>query len=135
MQKTILSLYQRKVARGDRSYLKRLCRQISDKHVFVPVINTVEVVGKQSLVRVKVPSASTGLFKSSIPVFTSREYMRVWIEDRGNNNGFISICCADLCSALDKRTSIEIDPNTENAVRIGPRHFDLFSTESEESHL
>ena len=131
MEKNILYLYLERVSCGDKSYLKRLCRQISDKVVFVPVEDSSEEEGTLQKIKVTLCQSRSFLSGKAIPVFTNKELFAEWATVRGHTRGVIQVLCGDLCIALGKSGTIQIDPGKAYSVKIPADDFELISREAE----
>ena len=122
MDNSILHLYLKRVADGDKSYLKRLCRKIADEMVYVPVEKETERPGEKEVVCIEVPCIGKARQKNSIPVFTSRERLAAWSKTLGHAPRYISLLCGDLCLAMDDSSSVHINPESEYSVELASRY-------------
>ena len=122
MDNTILNLYLKRVANGDKSYLERLCRTIGDRLVYLPVEHQIEQQTHPGTVKVRVPCVRHLLRSSSVPVFTSREHLVHWAQHNGHRNGAVSVLLADLCEAMDRGSNLHINPETEFSVELEPKY-------------
>ncbi|NMC63847.1 MAG: SseB family protein [SAR324 cluster bacterium] len=127
MENSILYLYLKRVASGDRSYLKRLCQKIADKVVYVPVQDEIDSGDQTGLVKLKVPCVRKPLRKSSVPVFTTPEHFALWCQANGHTTGSVSILCSDLCLALDNGSTVHINPNSDLSVELNNQYKKLIA--------
>ncbi len=113
MQKSLLDIYLKKVANGDTLYLERLCYQLSDSVIYLPVSSLSEDEQHTTVL----PIVWSNQEKQSIPVFTQYRFFDEW---QNQKSLAISLKGGDLCAALTEECSVAIDPGTEHAVVLPP---------------
>ena len=120
MRKSLLNLYMQKVAEGDRSYVDRLCKQLSDRLVFAPVVSSpASAPGAKAKSTFSVLRISEGS-RSLVPIFTSEKRFKEWGEKKGHGGGSISLLGGDFCAALGAETWLSIDPGFDEKLEIEP---------------
>ena len=119
-KRTPLYLYLEKLKSGDQTFLPKLCQQLSDRLVYVPIIAGPE--GRKTVNRaltVKVVKIKSGDHEL-IPIFTTERGYRFWAEKFEDRTEYISLLGGDFCGALSPETWISIDPGAEHSVEIDP---------------
>ncbi|MBN8550402.1 MAG: SseB family protein [Deltaproteobacteria bacterium] len=120
MRKSLLNLYLQKVAEGDRSYVDRLCKQLSDRLIFAPVVSSpASASGARAKSTFSVLRITEGA-RSLVPIFTSEKRFKEWGEKRSHGGGSISLLGGDFCAALGADTWVTIDPGFEENLEIEP---------------
>lgn len=120
MQRSQLSLYIKKYKEGDVSYTERLCSQLADRLVFVPVPEAGIVTDPQSLrTKVKVIRVTDERGKA-VPVFTSSERFHKWSLSGAGRVESVSLLGGDFCATLDTHTSLLLDEGSDESVKIPP---------------
>jgi len=117
MQKSLLSLYLRKVADGDRTVVVRLCGQLADRLIFVP---TEEQGRAGATVKVSVLNIEDerGVW---VPVFTNERHFEEWAGAEGRSaEGVISLLGADFCAALTLDLGLLVDPGSDHPLYLLP---------------
>lgn len=120
MRKSLLNMYMQKVAEGDRSYVDRLCKQLSDRLIFAPVVSAPPAAAgaksKSTFSVLRISEAS----RSLVPIFTSEKRFKEWGEKRGHGGGSISLLGGDFCAALGADTWVTIDPGFDESLELEP---------------
>lgn len=120
MRKSLLTMYMQKVAEGDRSYVDRLCKQLSDRLVFAPVVSAPAAApgskSKSTFSVLRMNEAS----RSLVPIFTSEKRFKEWGEKRKHGGGSISLLGGDFCAALGTDTWVIIDPGFDDSLELEP---------------
>lgn len=101
------------MANGDTLYLERLCYQLSDSVIYLPVSSLSEDEERTKVL----PIVWTQKEAHSIPVFTQYRFFDEW---QNQKSLAISLKGGDLCAALTEECSVTIDPGTEHAVVLPP---------------
>jgi hypothetical protein len=112
-------LYMQKVSEGDRSYVDRLCKQLSDRLVFAPVVSSPASAGgaKKATFSVLRLSEADRLL---VPIFTSEKRFKEWGQKREHGGGSISLLGGDFCAALGTDTWVSIDPGFDDGLELEP---------------
>lgn len=117
--KSLLSFYLAKVAAGDKSMSDKLLHHLSDRLVYVPLVQArnTEVSGAVKLHIACLRDGDTML----TPVFTSEREALAWCSANGNSSAASeSLLGADLCAALGQNMWIVVNPGTQDSVRLAP---------------
>ena len=117
MKKSLLHFYLQKVHDGDASHLEQLCAQLADRLVFIPTTSKETMSGGSTLVNVVRISEA---HRYMVPIFTDRDGLQVWSAKHASNAASISLLGADLCTVLDSKAWVVVDPGTENVVELQP---------------
>ena len=115
-RKAQLEEYLAKVAGGDRSYLDRLCRKLSDREVFVAVRSD-GVIGADAA-RFTLAFLINGN-KSLLPVFTTKIGFKKW-SGAPSATKPLAMLCGEVCAALPEKTGIIINPDSKDTVELNP---------------
>jgi hypothetical protein len=110
-----------KVALGDKSYLERLCLQIAERILCIPVVSENETSGAAMKVEVlKIEQEGRILH----PAFTSFNRFQDWLKSTGRQHENIEMLGVDFCSVLDLDAWLWIDPGYEYSVCLAPHVVD-----------
>jgi len=118
MKKSLLTLYIEKVAEGDVSFVDRLCAQLADRLIYVP-IKKEGSAPKSRQVSFEVLKLNEGE-KILVPVFTSEHFLTNWCQAQGLDAELISLLGADFCLALGDGSWLLIDPGAGATVELPP---------------
>lgn len=116
MQRSLLELYMSKVAGGELSFLERLCLQLMDRLVFIPVLDMHREGTTASVDAVRITINNT-LY---VPTFTSERRFAEWRTTQEEECQSISLLGGDLCAALERGIGVVVDPGAQNSVRLQP---------------
>lgn len=119
MRKSLLNLYLQKVAEGDLEYIDRLCSQLADRLIYAPITTKIDAVSaaKTTFSVVKL----TEVHRDLVPVFTSEEGLKKWMQSIQHTGGSISLLGADFCAALGDKTWLQVDPGSSLSVELQPK--------------
>lgn len=118
-QKSLLNLYLQKVAEGDESYADRLCAQLCDRLLYVPVAPTEKKAGSETKLTFNVVTIAEA-HRSLVPIFTTEEAYKAWVGASQHKGASISLLGADFCAALSGDSWVQVDPGTERKVELPP---------------
>lgn len=118
MQRTPLYSYLEKVAAGDDTFRARLCQQLADRLIYVPIFE-----------RQPGEFAAPGQFKvrvvrivqedvEKVLLFTTEKLYKSWASTFSQKTSFISLLGGDFCAALQRGTSVAVDIGTAHAVTL-----------------
>lgn len=119
-KRTPLYLYLEKMKQGDKTFVAKLCQQLSDRLIYVPTLSGPE--GRKSQgTALKVKAVRLDIEgKSRIPIFTTEKIYRTWAEKFGEPTEYISLLGGDFCGALGPTTWLVIDPGADHSVELEP---------------
>jgi hypothetical protein len=120
MDKSLLNLYLEKYAAGNEAYEDRLCTQLAERLVYVPVVEESSITGTKGGVKVKILRV-VGKGVQLVPVFTSEARFNDWAARSGHKTGSISLLGADLCTSISKDSWLGVDAGSKSAVKLHPR--------------
>jgi len=116
MQRTPLYSYLEKVAAGDASYRSKLCQQLADRLIYVPILerqsSRAAVPGQ---LKVQVVTLVDG-DRDQVLLFTTEKLYKSWAVTFPQRTSFISLLGGDFCAALRRGTSVAVDVGTGYSV-------------------
>lgn len=131
MSKNRLDLYLSRVAAGDKEFVDRLCQQLADRMLIVPLVSERNDAGEATKVVVmRVEKDGNSLVLG----FTNAQRYQSWCERRGETPENLEMLGSDFCSALDLDAWLWIDPGSEHSLSLAPHIVDkiaLAGTEEE----
>lgn len=117
--KSLLSFYLSKVASGDNSMVEKLLHHLSDRLVYVPLLQA-HNTDADGAVKLNIACLRDGETLLT-PVFTSEREALAWCKASGNSSAASeSLLGADLCAALGQKMWIVVNPDTPHSVRLTP---------------
>lgn len=122
MERSIINLYLSKVKDGDASFYDKLCTQLADRLLYIPVLDdrSVRTEADDSKTSVRVLSSVLD-GKSMIAVFTSGQRYRNWESMHGTNGHFIQMLGGEFCLTLGDQTWLIVDDGARNSLQIEPK--------------
>jgi hypothetical protein len=117
MNKSPIEIFISKVASGEHSYMERLCAQLADRLVYVPLAAPVRNQGSKTTITAFTMHQGN---RSVVPVFTSESKFKNWCFEEGHNDASFSVLGADLCAVLDSTSWIVLDPLDSVSVELNP---------------
>lgn len=120
-QKSNLDLYLQKAAAGDEKYIERLCKQIADRLLIVPIApgDGAKRSGSNKEEVIKVYRVQEA-HRVSVPVFTSKDRFENWCKKVGHPGNSFSLLGADLCLSLGAKCWLDLDSAHESAIQLQP---------------
>lgn len=127
MRASKIELYLEKVSAGDGSYMERLCQQLADRLLLVPIHkqnhDVVYAGGSSSAARQEEKFKLFCLVKGKttvMPVFTTQDQFKNWCAAHNYDLDFLSLLGADVCMAVANTMWIVIDPHSRRPVELTP---------------
>lgn len=119
MRRSLINLYLQKVSAGDESYIDRLCQQLADRLVYIPVVD--DSVASSGAAEVQIQAMHIQEeHRSIVPVFTTAEQFDLWRKEQQRAEEPMALFGADLCAALDGKAWIRIHGSSEKPVELQP---------------
>lgn len=119
MRRSLINLYLQKVSSGDESYLDRLCQQLADRLVYIPVVDDTAAASSAPEVQIQALRIQEE-HRSIVPVFTTAEQFDLWRKEEQRAEEPMALFGADLCAALDGKAWIRIYGASEKPVELQP---------------
>ena len=119
MRRSLINLYLQKVASGEESYIDRLCQQLADRLVYIPVVD--DSVANSGAAEVQIQALRIQEeHRSIVPVFTTAEQFDLWRKEEQRAEEPMALFGADLCAALDGKAWIRIYGSADKPVELQP---------------
>lgn len=118
MQRTPLYLFLEKMAQGEEGVAPKLCQQLADRLIYVPILpgSSGGSGGSMTVQVVRTDEQD----QQRVPVFTTEKPYKAWAAGRSDKTKFISLLGGDFCAALSGHTSVVIDPGAVHSVVLSP---------------
>lgn len=113
---SLIEFYLQKVSDGDANFVGKLCRQLANRLLYVPVLNSDSHDGHETF-NVIVNREDD---RVSVPAFTTKEKFDLWCVRSDKSLEFIDILGADLCASLGEATWLLVDPSFGTGVELNP---------------
>ncbi|NDC36474.1 MAG: hypothetical protein EBZ48_00290 [Proteobacteria bacterium] len=120
MQRSPLYSFLEKVASGDDTYRLKLCQQLADRLIYVPILERASGEPSspgQFKVRVVRTADSEG---EQVLLFTTEKLYKGWATTFPEKTSFISLLGGDFCAALKSTTCVVVDSGTAHSVVLKP---------------
>ncbi|MCB0338523.1 MAG: SseB family protein [Bdellovibrionales bacterium] len=132
MKHSKIDLFLQKVSEGDTEYIEKLCRQLAERLVFIPVYkrenSSLNINDSSPEVSVPLPNSEEKFrvfrikepHRRIVPVFTSQKRFKEWSSKQNEELTSISVLGGDICLTLEDKTWLHVDPGNESSVELQP---------------
>lgn len=135
MQRTQLYIYLEKVAQGDQSYNAKLCQQLADRLIYVPILerstSQPNSPGKLKVRAVRLKESGS----EQVLLFTTERLYKSWAVTFPEKTSFISLLGGDFCAALQREVSVVVDAGTACSVVLTPELVQAVADSSPEEEI
>lgn len=116
-RRSTLTLYLDRVADGDESYRMKLCKNLVDRLLYIPLAPEAEPESKK-----KSDAVTIRVFemkyagKPVVPIFTDEMMFNDWLESQSKPVESVTLMGADLCKVLPESLWLLVDYGSESEV-------------------
>jgi len=116
MQKSLLEIYIAKVAAGEKSFVDKLCAQLTDRLCYIPAI---QVDSESNHTRIQVARIERH-GQSFVPLFTHERTFKTWAAGHSEKVEPVSLLGGDLCAVLGLGRGVILDPGSDPSAELAP---------------